>query len=292
VARLRVEFPNVAIRLIECPLRLGTSGKVSNLTQMLPQARFEHIIINDSDILVSPRYLERVMAPLADASVGLVTASYIGRAEKTVWSRLEALGISTDFFPGVLTARKLEGGIRFGLGSTLATTKAALEAAGGLGSLVECLADDYEIGARIAAAGLLVELVNEVVETTVPAYTLRGFCEHQLRWARSTRDSRRWGYVGLGVTYVVPWALATVVATGGALWSFSLLSLALLVRVSVALTVGVGILRDGQVLRDFLLLPLRDVFGLFFWGWSFAGDTVVWRGERFLLRRGKLERRA
>ena len=290
VARLRVEYPDVAIRLIECPLRLGTSGKVSNLVQMLEEARFEYVIINDSDILVSPRYLERVMAPLEDVGVGLVTAPYIGRAEGTVWSRLEALGISTDFLPGVLTARKLEGGIRFGLGSTLATTKTALEATGGLGDLVECLADDYEIGARIAKAGYRVELVNEVVETSVPAYTLRGFCEHQLRWARSTRDSRRWGYVGLGVTYVLPWALATVVASGGALWSFSLLSLALLVRVSVALVVGVGILRDGQVLRDILLLPLRDYFGLGFWAWSYAGDTVVWRGERFTLRRGKLEK--
>jgi ceramide glucosyltransferase len=292
VARLRIEYPDVGIRLIECPLRLGTSGKVSNLMQMLGEARFEHIIINDSDILVSPRYLERVMAPLADAAVGLVTAPYIGRAEKTLWPRLEALGISTDFMPGVLTARKLEGGIRFGLGSTLATTKSALAAAGDMGALVECLADDYEMGARIAATGLRVELVKEVVETTVPAYTLRGFCDHQLRWARSTRDSRRWGYVGLGVTYVLPWALATVVASGGALWSFSLLSLALLVRVSVALTVGVGILRDGQVLRDFLLVPLRDCFGLFFWVWSFAGDTVVWRGERFLLRHGRLERQS
>jgi ceramide glucosyltransferase len=291
VARLKVEYPEVAIRLVECPLRLGTSGKVSNLTQMLPEARFEHVIINDSDILVPPRYLERVMAPLADEGVGLVTAPYIGRAENTVWSRLEALGISTDFMPGVLTARKLEGGIRFGLGSTLATTKTALEAAGGLGALVECLADDYEIGARIAAAGMRVELVNDVVETTVPAHTLRGFCEHQLRWARSTRDSRRWGYAGLGVTYVLPWALATVIASGGALWSFSLLSLALLVRVAVALTVGVGILQDGQVLRGIWLLPVRDVFGLGFWFWSFAGDTVVWRGERFRLRNGRLERR-
>jgi ceramide glucosyltransferase len=290
VARLRVEYPKIPIHLVECPLRLGTSGKVSNLTQMLPEARFEHIIINDSDILVSSRYLERVMAPLADPAVGLVTAPYIGKAEGTIWSRLEALGISTDFVPGVLTARKLEGGIHFGLGSTLATTKSALAAAGGLGSLVEYLADDYEIGARMNAAGLRVELVPEVVETTVPAYTLKGFCEHQLRWARSTRDSRRWGYAGLGMTYVLPWALATVVATGGALWSFSLLSLALLVRVSVALSVGVGILRDGQVLRDFLLLPVRDFFGLFFWFWSFAGDTVVWRGERFRLRDGRLER--
>jgi len=96
----------------------------------------------------------------------------------------------------------------------------------------------------------------------------------------------------LGVTYVLPWALATVVASGGALWSFSLLSLALLVRMSVALVVGVGILRDGQVLRDILLLPLRDFFGLGFWAWSYAGDTVVWRGERFTLRRGKLERQS
>lgn len=288
VARLRVEYPHVAIRLIECPLRLGTNGKVSNLAQMLPAAHFEHIVINDSDILVSPKYLERVMAPLADARTGLVTVPYIGLAERTLWSRLEALGISTDFMAGVFTARKLEGGIRFGLGSTLATTKATLAAAGGLETLVEFLADDYEIGVRIAAAGFRAELVNEVVATAVPAYSLRGYCEHQLRWSRSTRDSRRWGYFGLGVTYVLPWALATVLATGGALWSLSLLSFALLVRVSVALTVGVGILRDEQVLRDILLLPLRDIFGLFFWFWSYAGDTVVWRGETFRLRRGRL----
>jgi ceramide glucosyltransferase len=156
--------------------------------------------------------------------------------------------------------------------------------------LVEFLADDYEMGARIAAAGYKVELCGEVVETTVPAYGFRGFWEHQLRWARSTRDSRKMGYVGLGVTYAVPWAIVTCVASGFELWSFSLLSLTLLVRVTVALTVGVGLLRDGEVLRDLWLLPVRDCFGLVFWAWSFAGDTVVWRGERFRLRDGRLVR--
>ena len=290
VARLRVEWPGVAIRLVECAERLGTNGKVSNLAQMVGGARFEHVVVNDSDIRVSPRYLERVMAPFADAGVGLVTVPYVGRAMGGVWSRLEALGISTDFFVGVFTARKLEGGIRFGLGSTLATTKTALAAIGGFEALVNELADDYELGARLAKAGYRVELVPEVVETSVPAYSLRGFCEHQLRWARGTRDSRRWGYVGLGVTYMLPWAVTVVVASGGALWSLSLLSLALLVRVAVALTVGVGILRDGQVLRDLWLLPLRDCCGLFFWAWSYASDVVVWRGERFRLRRGVMER--
>jgi ceramide glucosyltransferase len=222
--------------------------------------------------------------------VGMVTAPYLGRtgAKPGIWSRLEALGISTDFIPGVLTARRLEGGIRFGLGSTLAMTKTALTAAGGLGPLVEALADDYEMGARIAAAGFRVELSSEVVETTVPAYTFRGFVDHQLRWARSTRDSRKLGYLGLGITYCLPWALAACVASGFMLESLTLLTLALVARLSVALTVGVGILGDGQVLRDLWLVPVRDLFGLFFWLWSYAGDTVVWRGERFHLKNGHL----
>ena len=296
VERLRAEFPECAIRLVVCGERLGTSGKVSNLVQMLREARYEYIVINDSDICVSPLYLARVMECFADPGVGMVTVPYIGRTAergpgRTVWSRLEALGISTDFLPGVLTARRLEGGIRFGLGSTLATSKAVLAKAGGLEPLVEYLADDYELGARIAAAGLRVELSCEVVETTVPGYRFRGFREHQMRWARSTRDSRRWGYVGLGITYALPWAVMTCVASGGALWSFSLLSVVALARVAVALSVGVGVLGDGQVLRDLWLLPVRDFFGLAFWAWSFAGDTVVWRGELFVLRGGRISRK-
>ena len=306
IHRLQAEFPGCAIRLVECGERLGASGKVSSLIQLLREARYDHVLINDSDIRVGPRYLERVMKQFAapgprsaskpagmTTPVGLVTAPYLGRtapegAGLTLWARLEALGISTDFIPGVLTARMLERGIRFGLGSTLACSREALNAAGGLEPLLDVLADDYEIGVRIARAGYRVELCGEAVETTVPAYDFRGFWDHQLRWARSTRDSRRWGYVGLGITYCIPWAVLNCVASGFALWSFTLLSLVVLARVSVALTIGVGLLRDEQVLRDLWLLPLRDFFGLVFWAWSFASDTVVWRGERFTLRNGHI----
>jgi ceramide glucosyltransferase len=201
---------------------------------------------------------------------------------------MEALGISTDFLAGVMAARRLEGGIRFGLGSTLATTKTALAAIGGFESLVNQLADDYELGARLFKAGWHIELVHEVVATSLPAYTLRGFCDHQLRWSRAVRDSRHAGYLGLCVTYLLPWALATVLASGCSLWSVTLLSVVLVVRVAVALQVGVGVLRDSQVLRDLWLLPLRDCFGLLFWAWSYAGDTIVWRGERFRLKGGEL----
>lgn len=98
IARLRVENPAVNIRIVECPERLGSNGKVSNLAQMLPYARHEHVIVNDSDILISPQYLTRVMAAFADPDVGLVTVPYRGRTERGVWSRLEGLGISTEFF--------------------------------------------------------------------------------------------------------------------------------------------------------------------------------------------------
>jgi ceramide glucosyltransferase len=299
IERLRREFPQCAIRLIVCPERLGTSGKVSSLVQMLGEAKYEFVLINDSDIRVSPKYLTRVMerfgaaAGIEDAKVGMVTALYRGRAAiegaaLTLWARLEALGIATDFMAGVLAARRLEGGIHFGLGSTLAMSRVALTRAGGLGPLVDSLADDYEMGARIAQAGYKVELCGEVVETAVPAYGLRGFCEHQLRWARTLRNARRWGYLGMGTTYCIPWAALNCVASGFALWSFTLLSLVMLARVTVALSVGVGVLGDAQVLRDIWLLPLRDFFGLGFWAWSYASDTVVWRGERFRLRNGRL----
>ncbi len=225
----------------------------------------------------------------------MVTALYRGRAAiegaaLTLWARLEALAISTDFAAGVLAARRLEGGVHFGLGATLAMSRAALTRAGGLEPLVDSLADDYEMGARIAQAGFRVVLCGEVVETAVPAYGLRGFCEHQLRWARTLRDARRWGYLGLGITYCIPWAALNCVASGFSLWSFSLLSLVVLARVAVALAVGVGVLGDAQVLRDIWLLPLRDCFGLGFWAWSYASDTVVWRGERFRLKNGRISR--
>ena len=109
-----------------CPKSLGLNGKVSTLAQMLPEAKYEHILINDSDIVAPPDYLRRVMSGLADERVGMVTSLYRGLAGKTLPSRIEALGLSTDFMGGVLVAREMEGGVRFALGATMATTKKVL----------------------------------------------------------------------------------------------------------------------------------------------------------------------
>jgi ceramide glucosyltransferase len=297
VHRLIAEFPQRQIRLVVCPRRLGANGKISNLIQMLPEARHDFLLINDSDIRVSLKYLERVMrqfAAPAKQPVGMVTALYRGEASRsasgrlTFGSMLEALGIATDFQAGVLTARVVERGIHFGMGSTLAVRREALAASGGLEALVDQLADDYQMGARIAAVGYGIWLATEVVETSVPAYTLREFWNHQLRWARTVRDSRRWGYAGLIFTHTLPLAAANLLACGGNFVSIWLLALAFFLRLGTAMQVGAGVLGDRQVLRDLWLLPLRDVAGFAVWVWSFAGNTIVWRGERFVLSGGKL----
>ena len=296
VRRLMAEFPERRIRLAICPNRLGTNGKVSNLIQMLPEARYEFLLINDSDIRVSPVYLQRVMQQFAAPGkkpVGMVTALYRGRtAAWTLGAALEVLGIATDFQAGVLAARLVEGGIHFGLGSTLAVRREALQAAGGLEMLVDRLADDYEMGAKIAAQGYSIRLATEVVETSVPAYSLSGFLSHQMRWARTVRDSRPWGYLGLIFTHILPLAVANVVASGASLVSIWLLGLAFFLRLGMAMQVGAGVLGDRRVLENLWLLPLRDAVGFAIWVWGFAGNTIVWRGERFVLKGGRLVRTA
>ena len=295
IEQLQREFPQQQIRLLICPEVLGANGKVSNLVHMVAQARYDHLLINDSDIRVTPHYLRQVMPTFTlssdtGKSVGMVTALYRGHAHKTLGSRLEALGISTDFMPGALTARWMEKGLRFGLGSTLAVTREALDAMGGLLPLVDYLGDDYELGVRIFQAGYRVELAPEVVETSIPAYSFSQFLAHQIRWARGVRDSRPLGYFGLLLTFGVPWALANVIASAASLDSIALLSVMLCVRFAMALSIGVGVLGDRATLRDLWLLPLRDVVALGVWFWSFADDAVVWRGERFHLCHGKLIR--
>jgi ceramide glucosyltransferase len=290
VKALQQEFPDRKIELVISPKILGANVKVSNLAQMLPEARHDYLIVNDSDIRVEPDYLRRVTGPLSDPQVGMVTCLYRGVAGSTLGSRLEALGISTDFCASVLAARQIEGGIRFGLGSTLGFRRAELEKIGGFTSFADHLADDYELGRRIAGLGLNVKLSEVVVETYLPSYTVREFFAHQLRWARGVRDARAGGYIGLVFTFGILWALLAVAASHWALWAWSALAVTLLLRAAVALVVGLNVLKDRQVLKYMWLVPLRDLVAVGVWVVSLGGHDVIWRGERFQLRNGKLSR--
>jgi ceramide glucosyltransferase len=294
VRKLQAKYPNLPIELIVCDRVLGANIKVSNLAQMLPAARHELLLVNDSDIRVSSDYLRNVITPLADASVGLVTCLYGGvaspTARPTLGSRLEALGISADFVPGVLSARFLEKGLRFGLGSTLAFRRRDLDSIGGFEAFLDYLADDYELGRRIASTGKKVELSAATVATFLPAYTLRQFFRHQLRWSRTIRDARRWGYAGLLFTFGLPWALVTLLAARGSEWAWALLTMTVAARLAVGFGSAIIVLNDRQFFRSIFFLPLRDLIAPLVWVASFVGNRIHWRGDVFELKDGRLSR--
>ena len=290
VRRLQQKYPHRQIELVVCDRALGANTKVSALAQMLSYARYEVLLVNDSDIRVAADFLRRVTDPLADPSVGLVTCLYRGIARRTLGSRLEALGISTDFVPGVLSARFLENGLRFGMGSTLVFRRGELQAIGGFEAMVDYLADDYELGRRIHALGKRVELSEVVVDTFLPSYSLRQFFEHQMRWSRTIRDARRWGYAGVLLTFGLPWALALLLLARGAAWAWVLFALTVTARLLIAFVSAGAVLHDGQVWPDFFLLPVRDLIAPAIWAMSFVGNQVSWRGDRFYLKNGRLAR--
>jgi ceramide glucosyltransferase len=292
VRKLKAKYPHLPIELIMCDRVLGTNIKVSNLVQMLPAARYELLLVNDSDVRVPSDYLRKVIAPFADASVGLVTCLYRGCAAPTLGSRLEALGIGTDFVPGVLSARFLEKGLHFGLGSTLAFRRRDLEAIGGFEALLDYLADDYELGRRIAANGKRIELSAATVVTFLPAYTLRQFFRHQLRWSRTIRDARRWGYAGLLFTFGLPWALAMLLAAHLAPWAGALFMLTLAARLATGAIAAVVVLRDFRIFRHdgFRNILLRDLVAPIIWAAGLMGNRIHWRGDIFDLKDGRLSR--
>ena len=244
VQRLQQEFPRQALRVIHCPESLGLNGKVSNLAQMLPQARYEHIIINDSDIVVPPDYLRRVMSPFADPAVGMVTTLYRGIAGSD--ARIEA-GRLSDSAPTLpeaqLLARAMEGGIRFGLGATIATTK---KRPGGdwrpgcvgesPGRRLRTGRADFGDRSQDRAGGYTVP------ETALPDYSFGEFWLHQMRWARNVKDRRRkpGQYVGLIATFGLAWAMIAVLARPFSWWTWAILAITAAARLTSAIVVVRG----------------------------------------------------
>jgi ceramide glucosyltransferase len=275
IERLIAEFPTVSIRLLTCSTP-APNAKVGTLIELAAAARHSLLVVNDSDITVQPDYLRSVTAPLADATIGLVTCLY--RAEARDWpGRFEALGIATDFAPSTLVA-PLFGVSEFGLGSTLAFRREDLDKIGGFASVADYIADDYQLGARIHQLGRKNLISQVVVSTRLSTGSWSSAFKHQLRWARTIRLSRFSGYLGLPATFATLWAL------DAAIFGHWIGALALLtVRLAAALTGGWFVLRSQDALRYFWLVPFRDLWGVAVWVTALFGHSVEWRGKRLRL---------
>jgi ceramide glucosyltransferase len=287
IHRLIAEFPGRQIRLVVGAENLGANRKVNKLARLSREAQHEILALTDGDVRVGPNYLREVVAPFAEESAGAVTSFYRGIAERNLGAELEAVGASSDFFAGVLMAELTEG-INFALGASIVTTKRWLAKIGGFGSIAGMLADDYELGLRIAQAGGRVILSRESVWTTYPAQTAKTFWDHQVRWARTVRLCRPLSYFGLIFTLGLPWVvLAALVAPTN--WIAAAYLLAYLVlRHIMAWTVGVWGVGD-EVLRERLwLVPLRDAIYTVVWLAAFASNRITWGGQEYTMDKGRM----
>ena len=281
VTRLQAEYPHVPSRLILTGEPPWPNAKSWSLHLMQQAARHPLLLMSDSDIRAGSALLATVAREFSDPSLAVATCPYRAVPGDSFWSRLEAIGMNTEFLGGVLTARMLEG-VRFALGPTIAARKSAVEAVGGWPYLQEFLAEDFVLGNEAAARGLGVAFSSYIVEHRIGAQPFAKNAAHRLRWCRSTRRSRPAGYVGQLFTNPLPIALA-LVAVYPAAWPA--LAATAVLRAAAGYATAGWILRDPLCRRYWYLVPLQDLASFAFWAAGFFGNTIDWRGESYRLEK-------
>jgi ceramide glucosyltransferase len=291
VSKLQQEFPLVRSQLLLIGNPKYLNAKVHGMEAMMEIASHEFLVISDSDVRVATDYLRRVVSPFRRPEVGLTTVLSIGVPGESLWSRLEILGMNTQFIPGVLTAWFLLG-VEFALGPTMAIRKSLVREIGGFGILRDYLADDFVLGEKIARLGREIEIAATVPEHLVFNDSFAHSLTHRLRWERSSRRSRPAGYFGQVFMHSIPLAAITLLlAPSESRTAIPLLVAAFLFRYLLAGITTLLVLADRSFLRSTWLLPAQDVVGFLIWVAALFGKHVTWRGERFaVLRGGRLER--
>jgi ceramide glucosyltransferase len=287
VEKLIADFPGRSIRLVVISERLGANIKVSNLCRLVRDARHDLLVITDSDVRVEPGYLREVAAMFRDPGVGGVTALYRGRDNLQIIAAMDCVGSSAAFCGAALVARELEG-LKFMMGSTMATTRQRLAEIGGFEAMVDLHSDDYELGRRIAAFGHRIELLPEPVWMAFPSQTLGAYLRHELRWAIGIRNIRPGGHFGMLFTHGLPWAILAACVAPSAAAGAAYLCAYFVLRFAMAWAVGVWGLRDPVLRRRIWLLPVRDFLSFFVWLASFAMNRIEWRGSSFTLEKGRM----
>ena len=296
--RVAARYPRVPVKFLSSGNPLCANAKVWSLQRMQEAAEHAIFVVSDSDVSVKAEYLRAVVAPFADERVGLVTCLYRGVPSRkatrgaSLWSRLEAEGMSVEMPSGVLVAEMLEG-MKFALGPTMAVRRECVVRFGGFGALGPYHADDFVLGNLVAANGHTVVLSTHVIEHHILNSSFLSSCRHQVRWMKSTRFSRPKGHLGTALTFSMPYA---ILAAGAALALHRPGAAALLFAWGWATRLGLAALMGGLVIEEFgllrsaLLYPLRDLMGFFYWAASYLGNDVQWRGEVYQLLQDGLMR--
>ena len=276
IQKLIGEFPEKKIRLVFSAGANAINDKVAKLALMTDQARYEHLVINDSDVRVAPDYLRKVVAPLADPQVGGVTCFYVSLDDKSLAEKCQTIGMISDFYAGILVGWSLDG-VQFALGPTMVTTKKRVRAFGGFSALENGPADDLLLGRLISQQGFAMKLLPYAVQT-VPDYEgMRELLAKRTRWMTVMRKMRPWGHFGLLFTWGLPWSVVAVALRPTAGTAAAFFGAYVLCRLIMAWSIGIYGLKQQSLWKKFPLIPVWDVMAFWIWLVSFTRKSISWR---------------
>lgn len=304
VQKLSQELPKRDVQLVVSPQPIGANAKVSKLAELEKLAKHEIVVISDADVRVPSDFLANAVAPLRAADVGLVNCFYRLANPSTLAMQWEAIAINADFWSQVLQSQTLKP-LDFALGAVMLTRRQQLDEIGGFKALADCLADDYQLGNRIARKKYRIVLCPVVVECWDPPMTWGAAWKHQLRWARTIRVCQPAPYFFSILSNAGFWALLWLAhaifrtvstsqvnflshgfsASIALEWGLVGAAICLLMRILAACDLQHRLTGSWSGAAYFWLVPIKDLLQAAIWLCAFAGNRIEWRGQVYKLRR-------
>jgi ceramide glucosyltransferase len=281
VSELLAENNNCNAELIICDQVMGTNGKVSSLAQLEAAIAHELVFVSDADVFVAPEFLANVVPMFDDATIGLVNCFYRLANPSTLAMRWEAIAVNADFWSQVLQSRSIQK-VEFALGAVMALPKERLQKIGGFKALADYLADDYELGRRVAKSGKKVDFSTLVVDCFESQQSWGKVWAHQLRWARTIRICQPLPYFMSILNNATIWPLLWLIVSPAAA---SCVAGLLAFRTLTGVHLQSRLTKTNKHVGYFWLVPISDLLGFCIWALSFFGNTVIWRGQRLRVKR-------
>lgn len=286
--QLSRDFPQRQIRILVENGNGGANDKVMKLDRLVREAQHDIVVINDSDVRARPDYLAKVVAPLVDPKVGAVTCFYLPIDEEGFTEALQNIGMLSDFFASALVARQLDG-VKFALGTTIATRRSCLEQFGGYRAIKDRPGDDLLVGRLIAEEGYEVRLLRYPISTVPDYQSLSELLHKRMRWQVVMRHMRPWGHLGLLLTQGLPWSLAAVALHPTLITAAGYFGLYFGLRCAMTWIIGIHGLKHPGVWRRMPLIALWDALAFLIWLASFGSNSIRWRNQQYHIRNGVLE---
>ena len=287
IQKLIRDFPERSIRLLYGSCRDAINDKVARLVRLVDEARYDLLVIADADVRVQPNYLREVIAPFRDPKVGGATCLYVSAKETSFVQRLHAIGMSSDFFAGIMVAWKLDG-VKFAFGQTIVARRQALASFGGYRAIENRPADDLLVGRLIAEQGYEMKLLPLTVEAVADFASMRELMIKRVRWMTVMRGMRPWGHLGLVFTWGLPWAVLAVAVHPTATVALAYLGGYSALRVAMTWLIGIRGMKETGLWSKMVLIPLWDATAFLIWLISFVRKTIRWRGIDYYIHKGML----